>query len=239
MHDSFSIGDTLPAFERTTDFPQWNRYAAVNDEFIDVHMSADWAQAAGQPDVFGMGNLRVGYLHCALYDWLDGRGDIASFSCQFRQLNWRRDHLATHATITDIGTVDGQQVVDLAVGVVNQRGEETTPGTARVVFFDDTAGARMPAEPARAAIPSREQGVYLDAATLACLGTPLAPQPSLPIDANDIRRWAQAEYSPDAPPPALFDVDAARTGPWGELVAPRDFNPFAWHPDHHPDAYPW
>ena len=62
MQDSFVIGDVLPVFERTTDFPEWNRYAAVNDEFIDVHMSADAARAAGQPDVFGMGNLRVGYL---------------------------------------------------------------------------------------------------------------------------------------------------------------------------------
>jgi N-terminal half of MaoC dehydratase len=23
------------------------------------------------------------------------------------------------------------------------------------------------------------------------------------------------------------------------LVAPRDFNPYAWHPDFHPEAYPW
>ena len=239
MHHSFAIGDTLPVFERTTDFPEWNRYAAVNDEFIDVHMSADWAQAAGQPDVFGMGNLRVGYLHCALYDWLDGRGDIASFSCQFRQLNWRQDVLTTHATVTDVSTVDGQQVVDLAVGVVNQRGEETTPGTACVVLFDAATGARMPDEPERAVIPERDPGVYLDDATLAWLGKPLPPLPSLPIDANDIRRWAQAEYYPDAPPAAVFDAEAARSGPWGELVAPRDFNPFAWNPDHHPEAYPW
>jgi acyl dehydratase len=239
MHDDFAIVDTIPVLERTTDFPEWNRYAAVNDEFIDVHMSADWAQAAGQPDVFGMGNLRVGYLHCALYDWLDGRGDIASFSCQFRQLNFRQDVLSTHATITDTTTVDGLQLVDLAVGVVNQRGEETTPGTAQVVIFDPEVGARMPDEPKRAAIPAPDTGVYLDAATLEWLGKPLAPLPSLPIDANDIRRWAQAEYYPASPPPTLFDAEAARKGPWGELVAPRDFNPFAWNPDHHPEAYPW
>ena len=22
-------------------------------------------------------------------------------------------------------------------------------------------------------------------------------------------------------------------------MAPRDFNPYAWHPDFHPEAYPW
>jgi len=247
MQDSFVIGDTLPAFERTTDFPEWNRYAAVNDEFIDVHMSADAAQAAGQPDVFGMGNLRVGYLHCALYDWLDGQGDVAAFSCQFRALNFRGDVLTTHATITAVGAANGAdvadmggaQVIDLAVGVVNQRGEETMPGTAQVVVFDPAGPARMPAQPGRAPTPARQPGVYLDAETLSWLGTPLEPLASLPIDANDIRRWAQAVYFPAAPPPTLFDVEAARKGPWGELVAPRDFNPFAWNPDHHPEAYPW
>ena len=39
MFDDITPGDELPAFERTTDFAHWNRYAAVNDEFIDVHMS--------------------------------------------------------------------------------------------------------------------------------------------------------------------------------------------------------
>jgi acyl dehydratase len=232
-----ATGDTLPAFERTTDFPEWNRYAAVNDEFIDVHMSAEAARAAGQPDVFGMGNLRIAYVHCALHDWLAGRGDIASFSCQFRRLNFRSDRLATHATVTSTSAIDGARVVEFTVGVVNQDGDETMPGTAQVVLFDDAP--RMPPEPARPPLPSPAPGLYLDPATIDCLGRPLPPLSSLPIDANDIRRWAQASYFPAAPPAELFDLEAARTGPWGELVAPRDFNPFAWNPDHHPEAYPW
>jgi len=32
-------GVSLPGFSRITDLPHWNRYAAVNDEFIDVHTS--------------------------------------------------------------------------------------------------------------------------------------------------------------------------------------------------------
>jgi acyl dehydratase len=238
MQTDLAIGDTLPAFERTTDFPEWNRYAAVNDEFIDVHMSADAARAAGQPDVFGMGNLRIAYVHSALYDWLDGRGDIVKFSCQFRALNFRGDQLTTHATVTGTDKIDGALVFDLEVGVVNQNGDETMPGTAQIVVFE-TDTPRMPDEPARPPVPSPEPGVYLDPATIDCLGQTLPALASLPIDANDIRRWAQASYYPAAPPAAFFDVDVARKSPWGELVAPRDFNPFAWNPDHHPDAYPW
>ena len=38
-----------------------------------------------------------------------------------------------------------------------------------------------------------------------------------------------AVYYPDAPPPTLFDLDGGGEAVRGaELVAPRDFNPFAW-----------
>src|SRR5205085_11131962 len=105
MFDDIAIGDALPTFARETDFPSWNRYAAVNDEFIDVHMSAEAAQAAGQPDVFGMGNLRVAYAHAMLHDWLGDAGDIAMFQCQFRALNFLGDTLRATATVTGESTV--------------------------------------------------------------------------------------------------------------------------------------
>jgi acyl dehydratase len=237
MNERVDIGDTVPAFTRRTDFGHWNRYAAVNDEFIDVHMSRDAAISAGQPDVFGMGNLRVAYVHNALHNWLDGRGDISMFECQFRQLNFLGDELTTSARVTAIDRRDGSTVVDLDIGVVNQRGEETMPGAAQVVLFE--GAPRMPAPMEPAAIPARAPGEYLDAATIDWLGRSLEPLRSYPVDANDIRRWAQATYFPEHPPAELADLDVARKGPWGELVAPRDFNPFAWHLDHRPDIYPW
>ena len=91
--DTLQVGAELPSFERTTGFAHWNRYAAVNDEFIDVHMDREAARAAGQPDIFGMGNLRIAYLHALLHDWLGGRGDVAEFALQFRALNLLGDAL--------------------------------------------------------------------------------------------------------------------------------------------------
>lgn len=231
------VNDELPSMTRRTGFPNWNRYAAVNDEFIDVHMSTEAARAAGQPDVFGMGNLRVAYLHGVIHAWLAGRGDIAAFACQFRALNFLEDELRTSAQVTAVTVADGFNLIDLRLGVVNQAGEETTPGTARVVLFDEIPA--MPKLPDRAAAGDRETGTYLDAETISWLDRPLDPLDSLPVDANDIRRWAQASWYPEPPPPDQFDVEAAARGPWGELVAARDFNPFAWHPDFHPEAYPW
>ena len=233
------VGDELAPFVRVTDFPEWNRYAAVNDEFIDVHMSADAAQAAGQPDVFGMGNLRIAYAHNLLHDWLDGRGDVAEFACQFRGLNFRADELTTWGRVTAVDERDGLRCADVEIGVRNQAGDETMPATATVVLFD--GDARMPEAPAAPDVPSREVGVHLDATTIACLGVPTEPVVSYPVGASDIRRWAQAVYYPDAPPADFVsDEGAAAAGsPWGGVTAPRDFNPFAWVETYHPEAYPW
>jgi acyl dehydratase len=235
--DRFPLPQRLAAFERSTDLPNWNRFAAVNDEFIDVHMCGEAARAVGQPDAFGMGNLRIAYQHAALHEWLDGRGDVAGYSCQFRAINHRGDRLTVWGRLTGAGELEGHPVSTVDLGVSNQDGQETTPAVAEVVLFDGPPA--MPPLPSRAAVPSREPGVHLDAATIGWLGRTLPTVRSYPVGANDIRRWAQAVWYPLAPPDELMHEEAAARGPWGGLVAPRDFNPFAWNPGWRPDALPW
>jgi hypothetical protein len=54
---------------------------------------------------------------------------------------------------------------------------------------------------------------------------PYGRQISYPVAASDIRKWAIAVYYPEAPPAEYLDAGAAEDG---TLVAPLDFNPFAW-----------
>jgi hypothetical protein len=51
---------------------------------------------------------------------------------------------------------------------------------------------------------------------------------SYPIAASDIRRWAIAVYYPDPAPPIFWDEEVAAASASGCLVAPEEFNPFAW-----------
>lgn len=51
---------------------------------------------------------------------------------------------------------------------------------------------------------------------------------SYPIDPVSIRNWAVAMYYPDPPPRLYWDEDYARETRWGGIVAPEEFNPFAW-----------
>ncbi|MBK7948271.1 MAG: MaoC family dehydratase N-terminal domain-containing protein [Deltaproteobacteria bacterium] len=232
-------GDVLPVFERTTGFGEWNRYAAVNDEFIDVHMSAEAARAAGQPDIFGMGNLRIAYVHNAIDGWLAGAGDIAEFGCQFRALNFLNDCLATKLVVSGKEERDGLLLVAFDADVVNQSGAATMPASATAILFPDGKGRSLP-EPPPAAIPKgREPGVHLDAKTIDWLGRELSADVAYPVCANDIRRWAMATHHPHEAPAGYLDEAVAARSPWGGLVAPRDFNPFAWAKTTPPDTYPW
>jgi hypothetical protein len=68
--------------------------------------------------------------------------------------------------------------------------------------------------------------------------TPWGP-PSPAIDESDIRRWAIAVYWPEPPPRLYWDEEYAKTTRWGGIIAPVEFNPFAWPPpDHGPSRAP-
>ena len=224
------VMSALPPYVRTTGLANWNRYAAVNDEFIDIHMDADAARAVGMPDAFGMGNLRIAYLHNLLHAWLAGEGDIVSFQCEFRGLNLRGDTLTCHGTTTGERDADGHRLVDVDLGVRNQDGTETTPGSATVVRFGATPA--MPPLPAtRGPSGAAAPGTILDAATIDKIGRTLPPVAAPPVGANDIARWAIATHWPEPAPAELLDPAVAAKGPWGGIVAPRDFDPFAWMPE--------
>ena len=229
--DALSPGDAIPPFVRTTDLGHWNRYAAVNDEFIPLHMDAEAARAAGLPDVFGMGNLRLAYLHNLLHAWLAGGGDIVELSCEFRGLNFKGDVLTTHGRVIRSERVRSGRVVHVEIGVANQRGEETTPGEASLLIFEDGVAKTLPDPKPLAPVEKPAPGRWLDERTLAWLGRSTEPLTSLPVGANDIRRWAIATHHPEPAPPGFLDEKVAERGPFAGLVAPRDFNPFAWQRD--------
>jgi len=60
------------------------------------------------------------------------------------------------------------------------------------------------------------------------VGSEMSRVVSYPVSESDIRKWALAVYYPEEPPARFWDEDAARQSRYGGIVAPEDFNPFAW-----------
>jgi acyl dehydratase len=133
--DDVQVGDTLPAWSRKTDFMNWNRYAAVNDEFVYIHMDDEAGRAAlNEAGAFGMGNLRYAYILNALRDWAGDEAEIREVGCQFRAINQKHDVLTVTGKVTDKQVEEGEHRVYLDVDVVNQEGKPTCPGKAVVVL---------------------------------------------------------------------------------------------------------
>ena len=132
--EDVEVGLEIPAFERKTDLMHWNRYAAINDEFLQIHMDDEAGKAAGQGAAFGMGNLRWAYVLNALRGWLGDGGEVRELSMQFRAINHKNDVLTTQGIVTEMTQENGENLVRLDVNVINQKGDKTAPGYAIVVL---------------------------------------------------------------------------------------------------------
>lgn len=139
MTSAISVGQTIGDFTRETGFATWNRYAAVNDEFVPIHMDDEAGRAAGYNGAFGMGNLQWSYLHNLVRDWLGDRGRILEISCQFRRPNLKGTLQAT-GTVTAVSTSQDGTLVELDLKVTDAEGGVTAPGTARVLLSPPTSG---------------------------------------------------------------------------------------------------
>jgi acyl dehydratase len=133
-YEDVEIGQEIPAFVRETDFMNWNRYAAVNEEFVYIHMDDEAGRAAGQGAAFGMGNLRWAYVLNALRAWIGDEAEVRELSLQFRAVNHKHDVLRTTGVVTEKKQENGENLVVLQVNVLNQKDEKTAPGRAVVAL---------------------------------------------------------------------------------------------------------
>ena len=132
--DEIAVGYKVPPFVRIAGFHNWNRYAAVNSEFVDHHMDDEAGRAGGYPGAFGMGNLTYAWLHCMFREWLSPLGRVVRMACQFRGAVLKGDTVTCSGVVTRVYEDGGRRMADLDVWAENQRGERIVPGTATVTF---------------------------------------------------------------------------------------------------------
>ena len=133
--EDIEVGAEMPAWSRKTGFMNWNRYAAVNDEFVPFHMDDEAGRSAkNEQGAFGMGNLRYAYMVNAIRDWVGDEVDIREVGCQYRAINQKDDVLTVVATVTEKKIEAGENLVMLTTNVTNQDGVATCPGHAIVVL---------------------------------------------------------------------------------------------------------
>ena len=132
--EDVELGQEVPPFVRQTGIMEWNRFAAANEEFVPFHMEDEPAIASGQRGVFGMGNIRYAYLHDMLMNWAGRDGWIKRVACQYRGYNFKGETLTCTGKVVNKKVEDGLHLVELEIGVTNNEGVNTAPGTATVVL---------------------------------------------------------------------------------------------------------
>ncbi|MEW2622487.1 MaoC/PaaZ C-terminal domain-containing protein [Streptomyces sp. NPDC048106] len=133
--DEFTTGSPVPPFVREAGLEAWNRYAAVNDEFVAIHMDDEAGRAAGYPGAIGMGNLIHAWFHAMLEAWLDGRGRLAGLSCRFHAPALKGDEISCAGTVLARERAeDGAETLRLEIWADRQTGERLVTGTADVVL---------------------------------------------------------------------------------------------------------
>jgi acyl dehydratase len=129
------IGSEVPPFAREAGFQTWNRYAAVNYEFVPIHMDDEAGRAAGYDGAFGMGNLQLAWLHCMLRDWIEPEGGrIVRVECSFRSPSLKGRTVTARGVVTGVRDEGDEQVVDLEVWTEDDEGARLAPGTATIAF---------------------------------------------------------------------------------------------------------
>ena len=128
------VGEELPPFQRQTGFDCWNRFAAVNDEFVPIHMDDEAGRAAGFPTAFGMGNLLFSYLHNLIRQWLGEEGEILELGCQFRAANLKGQTVTALGRVTEVTNHGARTVAALELWTQDQDGNLLSPGHAKVAL---------------------------------------------------------------------------------------------------------
>jgi acyl dehydratase len=112
-----------------------------------LHWDPKWAQAIGNPMAYDYGVMRENYLCQYLSDWAGDDAIITHVHDEIRKFNYMGDVQTVTGQVLAKRAENGQNLVDVAVKFVNQRGEETVRGTATIALPSETGMAMYPQVP--------------------------------------------------------------------------------------------
>ena len=128
------VGDDFSWGPRSTGFAEWNRFAAVNDEFVPIHMDDDEGLRAGYSGAIAMGRLQWSYVHRVLRDWFPEGGRIVSVALQFRGPTLRGVPFHIRGRVTGAHEQEGERRLDVDIWIEDSDATVLAPGRATVAL---------------------------------------------------------------------------------------------------------
>jgi len=123
-----------------------NEYG-VPDVAQRLHWDPAWAQAIGNPMAYDYGVMRENYIYHYLTDWCGDDAWVTRQNDQIRKFNYMGDTQMISGEIVGKREENGQFLVDIMVGMTNQRGQETVKADATIALPSRTRPALLPPVP--------------------------------------------------------------------------------------------
>jgi acyl dehydratase len=132
--EQVKVGDELPALK----LPRITRttlalFAGASGDHNPVHIDLDFAKAAGMPDVFAHGMLSMAYLGRFLTNWAP-QTQLRHYAVRFSAITPIGAKLTCGGKVVEKLERNGEQVVKLEIGVVDENGELKLSGDALVAL---------------------------------------------------------------------------------------------------------
>ncbi|WP_420466395.1 MaoC family dehydratase [Panacagrimonas sp.] len=132
--EQVKVGDELPALK----LPRITRttlalFAGASGDHNPVHIDLDFAKAAGMPDVFAHGMLSMAYLGRFLTNWAP-QTQLRHYAVRFSAITPIGAKLTCGGKVVEKLERNGEQVVKLEIGVVDDKGELKLSGDALVAL---------------------------------------------------------------------------------------------------------
>ena len=108
----------------------------------EVHTLTSAARGAAIPAAYDLGSQRNAWLAVPLTNWMGDDGFLRKLNASYRRFNPLGDTQWCKARVTRKYVENGEYLVDLDAWCENQRGENTTPGTATVALPSKAASKR-------------------------------------------------------------------------------------------------
>jgi len=132
--DSIKVGDLLPPLL----LPPVTRtmlalYADASGDPNPIHVDADFARAAGMPDVVAHGMLLMAWLGRMLTNWAP-QHDLREFGVRFSALTRVGERITCTGRVVERGERDGERLAKIEVNSRNDAGELKVVGDAWIAL---------------------------------------------------------------------------------------------------------
>jgi hydroxyacyl-ACP dehydratase HTD2-like protein with hotdog domain len=111
------------------------RWSAAMENWHRIHFDAPFATGHEKlPGVLVNGSLKQQFICTLLKDWAGKTGWVWKVDFQFRAMNVAGETLTAWAKVDGKRAAEGFGLVDMAIGIRNEAGLESTPGRAVVAL---------------------------------------------------------------------------------------------------------